>query len=204
MAQFFVTIDLHGPTTSTRLIRLLSFFTIQSNVLVCVTSWGLVLRPTAGRAAVAGAPDRRDRRHLGHRPRLQIALSGLQHLHGWARLCDNVFHYVVPIATFVGWLLVGPRGRVDRATVLWGLVWPLLWFAYTLVHGAKSGWYPYHFIDVKRLGYGRRCSTRCSSPSCSARRAGRHLAGGPAGQLTHRARRTATSHRPAPRRRVSG
>ncbi len=34
-----------------------------------------------------------------------IALSGLQQLHGWARFCDNVFHYIVPIAdgAAAGW-----------------------------------------------------------------------------------------------------
>jgi hypothetical protein len=82
-----------------------------------------------------------------------IALSGLQELHGWARLCDTIFHYIVPILTVLGWLVLGPRGRVDRSAVLAGLIWPVVWFGYTLVHGAVSGWYPYHFIDVADLGY---------------------------------------------------
>ncbi len=154
IAQFFVTLHLTGPPTATRLIRLVSFFTIQSNVLVAVTSWGLFLEParkgllwrTLRVDAIAGITVT----GLVY----TIALAGLQHLHGWARLCDNVFHYVVPIATFLGWLVIGPRGRVGRSAVLWGLVWPVLWFGYTLLHGATSGWYPYHFIDVRRIGYG--------------------------------------------------
>jgi len=153
VAQFFVTLNLHGPPTSTRLIRMLSYFTIQSNVLVCATSWGLVQRPQrAGLLwrvlrvdAIAGIAVT----GLVY----SIALSGLQHLHGWARFCDNMFHYVVPILTVGGWLILGPRGRVDRTAVLAGLIWPVLWFGYTLVHGAVSGWYPYHFIDVGDLGY---------------------------------------------------
>jgi hypothetical protein len=153
VAQLFVTIHRHDLTTSTRILRMLSFFTIQSNALVCATSWGLVLRPQrAGMLwrvlridaiagiAVTGIV-------------YSIALSGLQELHGWARLCDNIFHYVVPILTVVGWLVIGPRGRVDRPAVLAGLIWPVLWFIYTLIHGAISGWYPYHFIDVGKIGY---------------------------------------------------
>jgi hypothetical protein len=31
---------------------------------------------------------------------------------------------------------------------------PLTWGAYTLVHGAISGWYPYPFVDLGELGYG--------------------------------------------------
>jgi hypothetical protein len=153
VAQFFVTLHMTGPPTATRLIRLASFFTIQSNVLVCVTSWGLFLQParrglvwrTLRVDAIAGI--------CVTGLVYSIALSGLQHLHGWAHLCDTVFHYVVPLATFLGWLIIGPRGRVDSRAVLWGLLWPVLWFGYTLAHGAKSGWYPYHFIDVRRIGY---------------------------------------------------
>jgi hypothetical protein len=153
IAQLFVTGALDTPQASTRFIRMFSFFTIQSNILVAVTSWGLFLRPQRGGLvwrtlrvdAIAGISVT----GLVY----SIALSGLQHLHGWARLCDTAFHYVVPIATVATWLVVGPRGRVDRMAVLAGLIWPLAWFGYTLIHGAISGWYPYHFINVADLGY---------------------------------------------------
>ena len=35
----------------------------------------------------------------------------------------------------------------------WARVWPVAWFAYTLLHGAAIGWYPYPFIDVTAQGY---------------------------------------------------
>ena len=153
VAQLVVTLGLHGPPATTRVIRMLSYFTIQSNILVAVSSWGLVLRPqradlpwrVARLDAIAGISVT----GLVY----SVVLRGTQHLHGWALACDGAFHYVVPIATVLTWLVVGPRGRVDRTTVLGALIWPVLWFAYTLLHGAVSGWYPYHFIDVKDLGY---------------------------------------------------
>jgi hypothetical protein len=153
IAQLFVTGGLDTGHASTRFIRMFSFFTIQSNILVAVTSWGLFQRPQRGGLlwrtlrvdAIAGISIT----GLVY----SIALSGLQHLHGWARLCDTAFHYVVPIAAVLTWLVVGPRGRVDRMAVLAGLIWPVLWFVYTLIHGAVSGWYPYHFIDVSDIGY---------------------------------------------------
>jgi hypothetical protein len=155
IAQVFVTGALDTPQASTRFIRMFSFFTIQSNILVAVTSWGLFLRPQ--RAGLVWRTLRVDAIAGISVTGLvySIALSGLQHLHGWARLCDSAFHYVVPIATVATWLVVGPRGRVDRKAVLAGLIWPVLWFGYTLIHGAVSGWYPYHFIDVADLGYPR-------------------------------------------------
>ncbi len=53
VAQFFVTLHMTGPPTSTRLIRLASFFTIQSNVLVCDHELGPVPAPGPERPAVA-------------------------------------------------------------------------------------------------------------------------------------------------------
>jgi hypothetical protein len=35
------------------------------------------------------------------------------------------------------------------------LIWPLLWFVYTLARGALSHWYPYPFVDAATHGYGR-------------------------------------------------
>jgi hypothetical protein len=37
--------------------------------------------------------------------------------------------------------------------LLLALIWPSLYIAYTLAHGAVSDWYPYPFIDVVELGY---------------------------------------------------
>lgn len=33
------------------------------------------------------------------------------------------------------------------------MIWPALWIAYTLIHGAITDWYPYPFIDVVANGY---------------------------------------------------
>jgi hypothetical protein len=34
------------------------------------------------------------------------------------------------------------------------LIWPVLWIAYTFVHGAITGWYPYPFLDATDIGFG--------------------------------------------------
>ena len=35
------------------------------------------------------------------------------------------------------------------------MCFPLAYLAWTLLHGAVSGWYPYPFLDVSELGYPR-------------------------------------------------
>ncbi|MGM1060063.1 Pr6Pr family membrane protein [Saccharothrix sp. Mg75] len=138
----------------TRLVRLFSYFTIQSNVIVLAVALTLAANP---------ARDGRGWRVARLDALLGITITGLVfdlvlapivHLEGAARWATIGFHYVSPWMAVLGWLLFGPRPRVDRSTVGWAFAWPVLWIAYTFAHGAITGWYPYPFLDVTRLGFG--------------------------------------------------
>jgi hypothetical protein len=147
---------LAGTQLGGRLLRVASFFTIQSNVLVAVTSGMLAARPER---------DGRIWRVLRVDALVGITVTGivystvLARVHepkGWEQTATNAaFHYIAPLLAVIGWLLFGPRPRVEPATVAWSLIWPLLWFGYTLGHGAISHWYPYPFVSVADHGYGR-------------------------------------------------
>ena len=141
------------PPLGTRLIRLASFFTIQSNVLVLVTAVAVVLRPDT---------DGPRWRVLRLDAVLGITitgivyatvLAGLNNPQGWGALSNAGFHYVAPWWALAGWLLFGPRPRIDRRTLSWAVLWPVLWIGWTLLHGAVTDWYPYPFTDVVELGY---------------------------------------------------
>ena len=147
---------LAGTALAGRLVRVFSFFTIQSNVLCGVVSAQLAASP---------ARDGRVWRVVRLDALLGITVTGivystvLARIHepkGWEQVSTNIaFHYVVPIMTVLGWLLFGPRPRIDWAVVRRALLWPLLWGAYTIVHGEITGWYPYPFVDVASHGYAR-------------------------------------------------
>jgi hypothetical protein len=70
-------------------------------------------------------------------------------------LCDRLLHIVVPLLTLVGWVAFGPRGRVRREDLLPTLIWPVVWLLSTLAVGPFVSWYPYPFLDVDTIGYGR-------------------------------------------------
>ena len=138
----------------TRLVRLFSYFTIQSNILAAIAAGMLLWRP-----------DRRGRVFAVLRldALLCIAvtgivyhavLAGLQELTPSGALANLMLHTVVPVGTVVAWLVVGPRPRLSPAVVGWSLVYPLGWIAYTFVRGALVDWYPYPFLDVATVGYG--------------------------------------------------
>ncbi len=80
-------------------------------------------------------------------------LTGLVDLSAAGAVSNFLLHVLSPLAVVVGWVLFGPRPRIDRSTVGWSLVAPLAWIAYTFVRGAVVGWYPYPFLDAGENGY---------------------------------------------------
>jgi hypothetical protein len=138
----------------TRLWHLVSYFTIQSNVLVAVAVVLLTRDP---------ARDGSGFRSLRLAGTIGIAVTGLVHffllrplldLDGADYVADKLLHRAVPVVAFVGWVVLGPRPRVDRPAAVWSVAWPLAYLGYVLVVGAASGWYPYPFLDVDEKGWG--------------------------------------------------
>lgn len=136
-----------------RLARLFSAFTILSNIIVLVTAILLVIRPIR---------DGRLWRVVRLDALLSIVITGVVYavvlapqvnLTGWAFVITVGFHYLSPWLTLGAWLLFGPRPRFTWSTVAWAFVWPTAWVLYTFIHGSISGWYPYPFLDVTKLGF---------------------------------------------------
>ncbi|MEU7529378.1 Pr6Pr family membrane protein [Saccharothrix sp. NPDC042600] len=137
----------------TRLWRLFSFFTIQSNLLVLAASLVLARRPT--RDGPVWRVVRLD-------ALLGIVITGLVfaivlapmvHLTGAALVATIGFHYVSPWAFLAAWLLLGPRPRMTWGTVAAAFLWPVAWLLYIFTQGAFTRWYPYPFLDVTKLGF---------------------------------------------------
>jgi hypothetical protein len=142
------------PPLLTRLGRLVSYFTIQSNLLIAVTAVQLARDPLR---------DGRWWRPVRAAALVGITVTGLVHfvllrplldLHGASWVADKMLHMVVPVLAVVAWLVAGPRPRAPWRDALTALVWPVAWLVWTLVVGAVSGWYPYPFLDVGSEGGG--------------------------------------------------
>ena len=140
------------PPLLTRLGRLLSYFTIQSNLLVAVTAVQLARDPARDGslwrvvrvAAVVGITVTGVVHFLLLRPLLD--------LEGANWVADKLLHMVVPVLAIAAWLLAGPRPRAPWRTAMSALAWPIAWLAWTLAIGAATGWYPYPFLDVGAEG----------------------------------------------------
>ncbi len=115
-----------------------AFAVLRLSGLVAIIATGVGFQ--AEFAQTLGAPD--------------VGLRAL-HLKGWVAVWNVLLHIVVPVMAVVGWVLIGPRRIVSRRVAWLSVIFPVCYLAFTLIRGAIVHWYPYPFIDVTQLGYGR-------------------------------------------------
>ena len=149
-----VLVDADPPGLAARVYRYFAYFTIQSNLLVAVTSTVLARDPVLDRtgwrtARLAGV--------------VGITVTGLVHffllrplldLDGANWVVDKLLHMVVPVLAVAAWAWVGPRPRTTWREAAYGLLWPVAWLAWTLVVAQVDGWVPYPFLDADEEGWG--------------------------------------------------
>ncbi|MCB1496137.1 MAG: Pr6Pr family membrane protein [Bauldia sp.] len=152
VGQYFAT-DVEGFAGT---VNYFSYFTILSNILVAATL-----------TAAALAPDSRVGRFLLRPPvamatmvyitvtalTYYVMLASLYRLEGWARHFDHILHYAMPPAFLLFWLVAVPKGGLRFGAIVWVLVPPFVYGAWTLLHGALSGFWPYPFVDAAKIGY---------------------------------------------------
>jgi len=154
--QVFVTAAVDGghfDSKPSRVANLLFFFTIESNLIVGVTS--LLLATRADRSSTAFRVFR-----LTGVVAIAITgvvyhtlLVGLYDLTAWGTAADQLLHTAVPLLAVAGWLLFGPRGFTSGRVAAFALAFPVGWLVVTLIRGPIVDWYPYPFVDVGELGY---------------------------------------------------
>ena len=149
-------------------VNFISYFTIESNLLVLVTCLLLVQRPDRGGTAFGLL-------RLGSLTAITVTgivyatiLAGNGDFRGIEWWYDKIFHYVVPAMSVIGFLAFRPRTPLTR-TALWSLAFPIAWLAYTLVRAevaepvyaltststsTTTAHVPYGFLDVADHGAG--------------------------------------------------
>lgn len=145
-------------TLEVRLNNLFSYFTILTNLAVALT---LVL-PIAAAGSRFSARLSRPAFLTGVAVAIslvsltyELVLRRIWDPEGWYLIADTLFHDVVPLS-FVGyWVLYVHKGSLSLRQVPGWLVYPAAYFVFVLLRGWMIGRYPYPFLDVTVLGYGR-------------------------------------------------
>ena len=134
--------------------RYFSYFTIQSNLLVAIAMFMVITGRTGSQlfrvlrlASLIGITVTGVVAAVALPPSPNYTTANL--------ICDRLLHIVVPVLTFVGWIAFGPRGFVTRRDLLPSLIWPVAWLVATLALAPLTHWYPYPFLNVDAIGWGR-------------------------------------------------
>lgn len=140
------------------LLRFFSYFTILTNLAVAI------------RFSVLAVNYHTNREVFFERPAVQTALTVYIMVVGivynlvlrflWApqgmqKLVDEILHTIVPIASLLYWWIFVPKERLRYKDCIQYLWFPLAYIVLIIAEGALTGFYPYPFIDVTKLGYPR-------------------------------------------------
>lgn len=141
-----------SPDLLVRLERLFSFFTIQSNIAVLLAAIAVL------RVRDLETPWMRALR-LASMVGITVTcilyivlLAGDSTSTGLSQVANLMLHYIGPPLAVGAWLIYGPWPALSAGDIPRALLWPALWIAWTLLHGAITDWYPYPFIDISDRG----------------------------------------------------
>ncbi len=148
----------NNKTVAEGLIVYFGYFTILTNILVALVLTASLLAPVSFAARYFVRPG------IQTATAAAITLVGLAYFlllrtvwnpQGWQLVADWVLHYLTPILFLVYWWIAVPKQGLRPTQIAAWASYPIGYLAYLLIRGELTGLYPYHFLDVSALGYGR-------------------------------------------------
>jgi hypothetical protein len=153
-----------------RVFESLSYYTIQSNVIVLVFFVFLIIQtwrhrnqtsrphyPTAKGAVMLCIT----LTFLGYHFLLSPTLFSMGSISYAVSPANIAVHYIVPILTISDWLLFDPKGSFKKLDPLKWTAIPLAYLVFALVRAnfatftVSQSHYPYFFIDIDQFGVGQ-------------------------------------------------
>lgn len=145
-----------GPDPITRTINFFSFFTILTNIVAAFAMTAPVVAPNSALGRIFESPAVRTciaTYIVVVGVTYHLLLRDLWDPQGWQLFADVSLHYVTPTLFVLDWLLFVPKRAVPWKAAGLALIYPAVYFGWTLWHGSWSGFYPYPFVDVAELGF---------------------------------------------------
>ena len=160
LLQLMITLHsnvLNGKGVVGGIVSYLGYFTILTNLLVCLS---LTLPPAWPTAAgrffarsdvTAGVATSIAFVSLAY----HFLLRNTWNPQGLQLVADVLLHYLMPALFLLYWWFNFPKGALRWIyPVIWGL-YPTVYLGYVLIRGRIIGNYPYGFIDPNAIGYQR-------------------------------------------------
>jgi hypothetical protein len=147
-----------GADSFTRSINFFSYFTILTNILAALALTLPWLAPQSAAGKFFARPTVRTAIAAYIIIVMTIVYFMLRHLtdlQGWNFVADLLLHYVMPVLFVIDWLFLVPKQTLKLKDTIFWLAFPIIYLAWTFIHGAFSGFYPYPFLNGAELGNAR-------------------------------------------------
>lgn len=150
IAQFVLLMQNRNTPAPEAIIRFFSFFTILTNILVAL----YFTKQTLARKEI-------DKAGLLTALTVYIFVVGivyqffLRHIWqptGLQQLVDELLHSVNPVLVLCFWYAYEKKANLNYRQIVNWLIYPLVYLLSVLTRGALSGFYPYPFIDISKIG----------------------------------------------------
>ena len=133
------------------LLRFFSYFTILTNLLAALVFVGIGLGRAVSASRLTGVTGYMLVVGIIH----YFFLRGLREIEGAERVADEFLHVVLPLGCLVYWIFWVEKGGLRWRSALGWLGYPIGYILWIIIVGALTGFYPYPFADVNKLGYAR-------------------------------------------------
>lgn len=158
LAQLYLIIVNNAIPVAESVIRYFSYFTILTNIVVTSCFTTLLLNFNKSRQGfLAGAG-------VLAAVTVYISVVGIVYNlilrftwqpQGLQLAVDELLHAVIPVLFIVYWLIFVPKNTLNWSDAFLWLMYPFVYLVFVLLRGSLSGFYPYPFIDVKKIGYNK-------------------------------------------------
>ncbi|TDQ30181.1 Pr6Pr family membrane protein [Tenacibaculum caenipelagi] len=133
------------------IIRFFSFFTILTNTLVALYFTSKITR-TMSIFNKNGALTAITTFILIVGLVYQIILRATWTPTGLQLIVDELLHTIIPVYMLVYWLLYAKPNNFKLKPILPWLAYPVIYITYIMIRGKLSGFYPYPFLNVSKIG----------------------------------------------------
>ncbi|MCB0457545.1 MAG: Pr6Pr family membrane protein [Flavobacteriaceae bacterium] len=156
ITQFILMMQNRQANVIETIIRFFSFFTILTNLLVCmyfttkVFRWSRfpfslfnskgTLTAITSFILIVGLV-------------YQVVLRDLWTPTGLQFMVDELLHTVIPLFVLVYWFLIVKAADLNLKSVSIWLLYPIFFLLFILIRGSFSNFYPYPFLNVAKIGY---------------------------------------------------
>ena len=156
--QFYLILVNRVTTVPEIIIRFFSFYTILTNILVALAFTFFLLSSRSRLTVFFCNPN------VITAITVYITVVGITYNlilrplwqpKGLQQLVDELLHVIVPLLFIFYWLLFTSKNRLLWKNIFSWLIYPFVYVILILLRGAFSGYYPYPFIDVNKLGYSK-------------------------------------------------